>query len=106
MSDLAVAAAIGLGFTPSEIADIQNQVQNAVTAAGSKIEAAILAKGNQAITAVAQQAKALVTQQAAEAGQRGADAARAAVIKYSLIAAGVGIVGGGILGWQLAKRLR
>lgn len=103
---LDAATRIGLGFTPSELTQIQQQIDARITAASSKIATAIEAKGKEAIGKVAQQAKELVTQQAAKAGQAGADAAEKAVWKAALIAGGIGIVGGGLLGFALSRRFR
>ena len=108
MNDLDMAVYIGLGFSIPEIAQIKQTVDAEITSKEQEIIQLALNKIkpqlNDAVTNVIQGAKAYVAQQAAKAGETGAQAARSAVIKYSLIAGAVGIVGGGLLGWQLARR--
>lgn len=112
MNDLAVAAslAIGFGLSPGDLLDVRKTVDNEIGNLENNIKSQIIAQVKPSLdelaTNVVQGAKDYVHQQAVMAGETGAQAARSAVIKYSLIAAGVGIVGGGLLGWQLAKRFR
>lgn len=61
---------------------------------------------DEVLNAISGQLNNLVTARADAAGERAAKAAEKSVIKYSLIAAGVGIVGGGLLGYALARKFR
>jgi hypothetical protein len=110
MSDLAVAARIGLGLSAGDLLDVRKTVDNEIAQLQNTIRSQIVAQIKPQLdnlaTTVVNNARDYVHQQAAMAGETGAQAARSAVVKYSIIAAGVGIVGGGLLGWQLAKRLR
>jgi hypothetical protein len=89
-----VVAPTGVGFTPDELVAVRQAIDAEVNTAASKIATAIQAKGDTAIAAIAQQAKDYVAQQAALAGQQGADAAAKSVWKAAII----GGVLGGILG--------
>lgn len=102
--------AVGLGLSASDLLDVRKTVDNEIGNLEGQIKSQIVAQIKPQLddlaTNVIQGAKEYVHQQAALAGETGAQAARSAVMTYSAIAAGVGIVGGGLLGWQLAKRFR
>jgi len=110
MNDAELAARIGLGLSPGDLLDVRKTVDSEIARLEANIRAQIIAQVKPQLDSLAQSvinsSKDYVHQQAAMAGETGAQAARSAVVKYSLIAAGAGIIGGGLLGWQLAKRLR
>lgn len=100
----------GLGLSPSDFLDIRKTVDTEISNAEDRIKAEIIAQIkpqlDEVAANVATNAQALVHHEAEKAGETAAQAARDAVVKYSIIAAGVGIVGGGLLGWGLAKKFR
>lgn len=61
---------------------------------------------NDVLNAIAPQLNALVTDRADRAAEAAHNKSKGEVIMYSAIAAGVGIVGGGLLGLALARRFR
>lgn len=101
---------VGLGLSPSDLLDVRKTVDNEIGNLENQIKNQIIAQVKPTLdnlaTNVIQGAKEYVHQQAAIAGETGAQAARSAVVKYSLIAGVVGIVGGGLLGLALARRFR
>jgi hypothetical protein len=100
----------GLGLSPLDPLDIRKTVDSEISNLQEQIKAEIIAQIkpqlDEVASNVAVNAQALVHHEAEQAGQTAAQAARDAVVKYSIIAAGVGVVGGGLLGWGLAKKFR